>query len=136
MKRLGILLLLLIPLVAGRCADQPAGRVVWWGRDVMDISSRYTNGVLESGGEVLTNVVSIAAQGTEGMAVKSDGTVFAFGSSAPGKAGVLAGFSNVVSIAMDGGFCFAIMRDGRAVNWSERDFNDRRTVAGLSNVVS
>jgi len=116
------------------CADPLAGKVVWWGKDVITYSE-HTNGVIECDNEVLSNVVSIAARHSQGLALKSDGTVIAFGLNLRGGNNVPAGLSNVASIAVEGNSCWAIKRDGTVARWGG-DQDDANIVAGLSNVTA
>ena len=131
---------LLLPLILAQQAlgaDLPAGQVVWWGMDVVrqTTNSGHTNGVIESDNEVLSNVVAIAARHSQGLALKSDGTVIAFGLSLFGGNDVPAGLSNVVSIAVEGSSCWAIKRDGTVARWGN-DQDAAKAVAGLSNVTA
>lgn len=135
------LILVLLPLFCDLVrADLPAGRVVWWGMDFVRHStySGHTNGAVTSGNETLSNVVSIAAHASQGLALKSDGTVFAFGSSFYGGNDVPASLSNVVSIAVEGSSCWAIRRDGTVARWGNgnSDQDDTNIVGGLSNITA
>src|SRR5262249_50101487 len=131
----GILFLLLISLAAelGRCADRPAGRVVWWGWGVMDPASRHTNGVVENGREAITNAVAITADDLRGMGLRRGGTVLAFGSDIYGGLHIPPGLSNVTSIAIEGSSSWAIRRDGTVARWGT-DEDEANVVAGLSNI--
>jgi alpha-tubulin suppressor-like RCC1 family protein len=63
------------------CAELPAGRVVWWGKDDFwkNYYSSHTNDLIENNNEFLTNVVAVASRQWQGLALKSDGTAFGFG---------------------------------------------------------
>jgi alpha-tubulin suppressor-like RCC1 family protein len=132
------LLLLLMPVEQALCAEPPAGKVVWWGKDVVQHGtySERTNGVIESDGEVLANVVAIAARQSQGLALKSDGTVIAFGLNMFGGNGVPAGLSNVVSISAEGNSCWAIRLDGTVARWGDSDEDDPKIVAAVRNVTA
>ena len=119
------------------CADLSAGKVVWWGRDIWPMwpgatYSKHTNGVVESDGEVLTNVVAIAGH----LGLKSDGTVVEFRSGRYGWEGVDTGLSNVVSVSVEGDACWAIKHDGCVAKWGSSEARDADMVAGLSNVTA
>lgn len=130
-----LLLCALVPRVF--CADLPAGQVVWWGQGAFwkQSYSGYTNGVIESGNEILSNVVAIAAQHSQALLLKSDGTVFACGLDMYGGGDVPAGLSNVVSIAVEGSSCWAIKRDGTVERWGGVQ-DDANIVSGLSNITA
>ena len=132
---------LLFPLVLpqqARCAELPAGKIVWWGRDVFPRAtySEHTNGVIECDNEVLTNVVAIAVRQGEVLALKNDSTVISTGFGGSGWNDVPNGLSNVVSIAIEGNSCWAIKRDGSVARWGNGDHDDANIVAGLSNVTA
>src|SRR5664280_2713471 len=94
----------------------------------------------------VTNVVAIADGGDHYVALKSDGTVFAwslpaFGYTAP--AGITnppPGLSNVVAVAAGngpGGFSLALRNDGTVVGWgSSGSYFGTNIPAGLSNVIA
>ncbi len=121
LKTLRIMPLLVFCALAQQvlCAERLGGEVVWWG---VDFANRLpypgpTNGVVECGDEILSNVVAIAAGGGTGLALRDDGTVFAFGDNIFGGNDVPAGLSNVISIAVGGTSCWAIKRDGTVTRW-------------------
>jgi hypothetical protein len=111
---------------------------VWWGREVVfrGIYSEHSNGVIEIGNEVLSNVVALAGGPSQGLALKSDSTVTAFGLGRDGWNEVPPGLSNVASIAIEGNSCWAIKHDGTVSRWGEGDKDDKNIVAGLSNVTA
>ena len=96
------------------------GTVYGWGRNAdgaatgvpTTTSPPYTNGLVKINGQVLTNVVAIAANGSvfsgHSLALKNDGTVVLWGYSPYHRMDVPEGLSNVVSIAAGEGFCLAI----------------------------
>jgi hypothetical protein len=92
--------------------------------------------VVEIGNEVLSNVVAIAGGPMQGLALKSDSTVVAFGFGRDGWNEVPPGLSNVASIAIEGNSCWAIKHDGTVARWGEGDKDDTNIVAGLSNVTA
>src|SRR5438552_1438255 len=101
------------------CASAPSGKIVWWG---VDFEHRLpypgpTNGAIELAGEMLTNVVAIAAQDRAALALTSDGTLFTFGDDVRGARELAVGLSNVVSITVAGSSCWAINSDGTVTKW-------------------
>ncbi|PYI87956.1 MAG: hypothetical protein DME26_04525 [Verrucomicrobia bacterium] len=68
------------------------------------------------------------------MALKSDGTVFAFG--LHDEIDVPAGLNNVVSIAVEGNSSWAIKRDGTATRWGNGDEDYANIVSTLSNITA
>lgn len=135
--RIAKLLPLLVFAQQALCGDRPAGKVVWWGHDfiIRTSYSELTNGVIESGNEVVTNAVSVAAGYDSALVLRSDGTVFACGRNHFGENEVPAGLSNVVSIAEEYGYCLAIKRDGSVALWGN-DLQNTNFIGALSNVTS
>jgi alpha-tubulin suppressor-like RCC1 family protein len=114
------------------------GRVLGWGSDSfgeatgVKSDSRYSsNGYVTVGNRELSNVVAVAAGRLHGVALKSDGTVVAWGRYNEGDATPPAGLSNVVAIAAGDSASLAVRRDGTVVGWGSVD-----VPLGLSNVVS
>ncbi len=89
------------------------GTVVGWGFNgegqAMDVPTEtgqgITNGLVTVGGNILTNVVAIAANERYSLALKSDGTVVGWGRSCPK---IPEGLNDVVAISAGKGFCLAI----------------------------
>jgi len=75
-------------------------------------SPSYANGLVKINGQVLTNVVAIAAGGDQlggiSLALKNDGTVVFWGFSLYHRMDLPEGLSNVVAIAAGEDFCLAI----------------------------
>ena len=119
------------------CADGPAGKVVWWGSNFTPQArhSEHTNGVIQANGEILTNILRIAAGGGHVLVLKSDNSVMGFGDSLYRASDLPVGVTNVVSIAVEGNSCWAIRRDGRVIRWGN-DQDPANTVAGLRRVKS
>jgi hypothetical protein len=140
LREAGIALILLSLLLPQRavCAGLPAGMIVWWGREIVfrGTYSEHTNGLIEIGNEVLSNVVAIAGGPSQGLALKSDSTVTAFGLGMLGWNEVPPGLSNVTSIAVEGNSCWAIKQDSTVARWGEGDKDEANIVAGLSNVTA
>ena len=78
------------------------------------------------------------------MALKSDGTVVAWGAGATGtgsiphygQALVPIGLSNVVAVAAGGNHSVALQSDGTVVAWGDNTYGQTNTPASLSNVVA
>jgi alpha-tubulin suppressor-like RCC1 family protein len=95
------------------------GAVFGWGLNLSggatgNASSQVSSGLVSVDGEVLTNVVAIAANGNSfspaghSLALKRDGSVVSWGYSPYHIMDVPAGLSNVVAIAAGENFCLAI----------------------------
>jgi hypothetical protein len=83
----------------------------------------------------LSGVVQIAAGSTNTVALKSDGTVVAWGRSDLGMNTVPSGLSNVVQVAAGWAHALALLSDGTVVAWGG-EYGGRTIVpAGLSGVV-
>jgi len=90
-----------------------------------------TNGIVKIDGRVLTNIKAVAAGRTHSLALKTDGTVVAWGALNSGaKVVVPPGLSNVVAIAAGCDGSLALKSDGTVVGWN------MRVPAGLSNIVA
>lgn len=82
-----------------------------------------------------TNVVAIAAGYSHSLALKSDGTIIAWGQS--GRTNVPIGLSNVVAIAAGDGQSLVLKKDGTLVAWGVPFTSATTNIpAGLSNVVA
>ncbi|MEO6182440.1 MAG: hypothetical protein ABIP71_04975, partial [Verrucomicrobiota bacterium] len=94
------------------------GTVIGWGINnvgqatgiPMTNSPNISAGQVQIGGQLLSNIVSVAANDNYSMALKKDGTVIAWGRMVNDlyPATVPAGLSNVVAIAAGDNFCLAI----------------------------
>lgn len=94
------------------------GTVTGWGFNsggqatgVPTLNEPYvTNGSVRINGQILSNVVAIAANHEYSLALKKDGTVIQWGRTAndPYRTTIPAGISNVVSIAVGDDYCLAI----------------------------
>jgi alpha-tubulin suppressor-like RCC1 family protein len=84
----------------------------------------------------LTNAIAIAAGGFHSLALKSDGTVVAWGRNTEGETNVPMGLSNVVAIAAGYYHSIALRNDGTIIVWGDNTFGQTNVPAGLSNVVA
>jgi hypothetical protein len=96
-------------------------------------NSIVTNGIVRIHGDVLSNVVSIAASRYFSLGLKKDGTVVTWGENT-----VPAGLSNIVGIAVDDAHSWVLKSDGTVAGWYSPSDGDRRlfNVNGLSNIVA
>jgi len=119
------------------------GTVTGWGLDdagqaIGAPSMNYlpTNGLVRLAGQVLTNVVAIAAGARHSLALKEDGMVVAWGDNSFGQTNVPGGLSNVVAIAASGNdsmnYSLALTSDGSIVSWGDAP----RVPTGLTNVLA
>ena len=67
----------------------------------------------------LTNVVAVAGGAWHSLALKSDGTVVAWGDNESGQTNVPQGLSNVMAIAAGNFHSVALKNDGRVVSWGD-----------------
>ena len=101
-------------------ALQSDGTVLGWGFNNCGQatgSSDGTNGFVRINGVVLSNVVAISAGFLHSLALKSDGTVVAWGSSAYGETTVPEGLSNIVAVSAGWYHSLALKKDGKVVMW-------------------
>ena len=136
-----ILLLVCQPVLA----SLPAGYVITWSHDyTADTNgpaapSNFKTSVVTIAGQELTNAVAIAAGDNHGLALKSDGTVVAWGPNQGGQTSVPEGASNVVHIAAEGSYNVAIRSDGTGIGWGAAEtpeLTDLTNVAAASYYVA
>ena len=96
------------------------GTVLEWGSQVMP--------VVQPG----TRFTAIAAGWGHNLALKSDGTVLAWGRNDYGQSAVPAGLSDVVAIAAGGQHSLALKSDGTVVAWGDNTFGQTALPAGLT----
>ena len=77
-----------------------------------------------------------AAAGGHNLALKSDGTVVAWGDNSSGQATVPSGLSGVVAIAAGDDQSLALKSDGTVVAWGNNDYGQATVPSGLSGVVA
>jgi hypothetical protein len=87
-------------------------------------------------GQALSNVTAIAGVGEQGLALKRDGTLVAWGTNYFGGTGMPEGLSNVTAIAGNGIHFLALKSDGTVVAWGASYSGETSVPAGLSNVVA
>jgi hypothetical protein len=79
------------------------------------------------------NIVAVAAGGSHQLALRDDGTVFAWGSNTSGQTNVPAGATNVIAIAAGTSHSLALRADGTVVGWG---LNTSGQATALSNAVN
>jgi len=88
----------------------------------------------------LTNVTAIATWGDPAfdhdLALKPDGTVFAWGSYGLGQTKMPEHLTNVVAVAAGAGHSLALRGDGTVVGWGGNDMGQITVPEGLSNVIA
>jgi alpha-tubulin suppressor-like RCC1 family protein len=90
-----------------------------------------TNGIVRINGQVLSNIVAIAAGETHSLALKDDGVVVAWGDNRFGRSTIPVGLSNVTAIAAGWFGSLALRNDGTIIGWGQAN-----VPVGLSNVIS
>nr|WP_186438555.1 S-layer homology domain-containing protein [Cohnella terricola] len=78
----------------------------------------------------------ISAGEQHSLALKSDGTVVAWGGNSKGETNVPDGLTGVMSIAAGTYFSLALKSDGTVVAWGNNDWGQTNVPAGLTGVVS
>jgi len=83
-----------------------------------------------------TNVIAISAYYMNSMALRSDGTVVAWGDNWQGQTNVPPGLSNVVRIAAGEYHSMALKSDGTVVVWGDNWAGQTNIPSGLTNVIA
>ncbi len=83
-----------------------------------------------------TRVVKIATGTGHSLALKSDGTVVAWGDNGYGQTNVPVGLQDVVSIAAGAIHSLALKADGTVVAWGDSRYGQTNVPAGLQDVIS
>jgi hypothetical protein len=86
--------------------------------------------------QVLRESIAIAAGYQHSIALKSDGTVVAWGRNSSGQTRVPVGLLNVTAIAANSYHSVALQSDGTVVAWGNNDSGQTTVPAGLSNVTA
>jgi alpha-tubulin suppressor-like RCC1 family protein len=84
----------------------------------------------------LTGIVAIAAGAYHSLALRSDGTVVAWGSNNVGQRAVPSGLSNVVAVAAGSQQSLALKSNGTVLAWGDNSDNQCSVPPGLSGVVA
>jgi hypothetical protein len=110
------------------------GRPVAWGAMATDPSGLTNPVVIASIPPGLTNTVALAAGtwGSDGLALRTDGTITAWGF---GPTNVPVGLSNAVAVASGMFNAMALKNDGTVVAWGDNSYNLLNIPAGVTNIV-
>lgn len=133
------------------------GTVTSWGlrsgsagvASTVDAENGYSEIFLKSDGTVqvigsavaqppagLGNIVAVASGASHVVALRSDGTVVAWGQVDYGATIVPANLTHVVAVAAGDQFSYALKSDGTVVAWGRNDAGQCTVPAGLANVVA
>ncbi len=89
----------------------------------------------EPGAGATGAILALSGGGLHSLALRSDGTVVAWGHDESGQANVPVGLGDVVAVAAGGNYSLALRRDGTVAGWGNNDGGQTTIPAGLSNVV-
>jgi len=105
------------------------GTIVDWGSNGLGATSKPDG---------LSNVVAIDAGYMYALALKSDGTVVAWGKEFNGNGiiNVPAGLNNVVAISANRTHALALKRDGTVFGWGDNRYGEATSPVGLNDVVA
>lgn len=84
----------------------------------------------------MSNVIAISAGGYHGLALRSNGTVIAWGNNGNEQTNVPLGLSNAVRIAAGEYHSLALKSDGTVVGWGNNNSGQTNIPSGLSNVIA
>jgi hypothetical protein len=84
----------------------------------------------------LTNVTAVAAGAYQSLALKSDGTVVAWGDNDFGQTDVPDGLTNVAAVAGGFGHSLALRADGTVVAWGNNNAGQTNVPVGLTNAAA
>jgi hypothetical protein len=107
-------------------ASVPQSTVIAWGADYDQATWNLQ----------LTNLAAIAGGSIHSLAVKTDGTVIAWGTNNYGQTDVPAGLTNVVAIAGGGSHSIALRADGTATAWGGNTYGQTNVPGYLTNVIA
>ena len=124
----------LLVLTGFSAAAVTTTNLVGWGAGITN-SGAFPDYGQASGPAGLSNVIAIAAGAYHSVAIKADGTVFAWGDGELERTNVPAGLSNVTAVvAWD--HTLALKSDGNVIAWGNNAYGRTNVPSGLSNVVA
>src|SRR4026207_2437760 len=121
---LALIALSLIPQAEGQNTNHTPGYVVSWGSQIIPNVAPGTR------------FTKIAVGGEHNLALKSDGTVVAWGFNTWGETTVPVGLTGVVAVAAGGGHSLALKSDGTVVAWGFNTWGETTVPVGLTGVVA
>jgi alpha-tubulin suppressor-like RCC1 family protein len=84
----------------------------------------------------LTNVIAVAAGGSQSFALNANGVLVGWGDNSQGQTNIPDNLSNVIGVAVGFFHCVALKADGSVVAWGSNVSGETSVPAGLSNVVA
>ena len=116
------------------------GQVVAWGDNVVINQSVFPNTTNNYGMATtpsgLSNVAAIAVGTYHNVAVRSDGTVFAWGRNTGGQTNVPATATNVIAVAAGDSHSLALRADGTVVAWGTNTSGQLNVPLDATNIVA
>ena len=119
-----------VALAAGAITAWPCGTTErWWPGVTITTVKRMCP-------RASSNAVAVAAGGSHSLALRSDGTVEAWGRNTYGQVDVPADLTNAVAIAGGAYHSLALRSDGTVEAWGRNNYGQTNVPVGLSNVVA
>lgn len=112
-----------------------ASQIIAWGAGVTN-SGQYPDLGQSIVPADLTNAIAIAGGETFSLALRSDGTVIAWGDNSLGQTNVPADLTNVAAIAAGYAHALALKTDGTVIAWGSNDSQQTNVPPDLTNAVA